>query len=148
VGHKSSDTYAIGISTPHRQDSTPPSLPIWLGSLSFVSMVEHGTRMLDRRSHIAAIADALRVSETDLVGGPHLSSARLQSDPHMAILGSLQTNSLTRPAVAVARPVAELHSAVFGTADGQVERAGFTEPFRPLLDLERHGNAAIVTEST
>ena len=34
-------------------------------SPSFVSMVETGQRPLDRRSHIAAIASALRVSETD-----------------------------------------------------------------------------------
>jgi transcriptional regulator with XRE-family HTH domain/anti-sigma regulatory factor (Ser/Thr protein kinase) len=84
-------------------------------SSSFVSMVEHGTRLLDRRSHIAALADALRVSETDLVGGPHLSSDRLQSDPHMAIPPlrvALQTNSLSRPAVDRARPLAELASVV------------------------------------
>jgi transcriptional regulator with XRE-family HTH domain len=31
-------------------------------SPSFLSMVEHGKRMLDRRSHIAALAGALRVS--------------------------------------------------------------------------------------
>jgi transcriptional regulator with XRE-family HTH domain len=87
---------------------------------SFVSMVEHGTRMLDRRSHISALAAVLRVSETDLVGGPHLSSDRLQSDPHMAIPPlrvALQTNSLTRPAVDEARPLTELHQVVFGTVE-------------------------------
>ena len=42
-------------------------------SPSFLSMVETGQRPLDRRSHIAALAGALKVSETDLVGGPHLS---------------------------------------------------------------------------
>src|ERR1700735_3102718 len=71
-------------------------------SPSFLSMVETGHRPLDRRSHITALANALRVSETDLVGGPHLSADRLQSDPHMAIPPlrvALQTNSLTRPAV-------------------------------------------------
>ena len=89
-------------------------------SPSFVSMVEHGTRMLDRRSHISALASALRVSETDLVGGPHLSSDRLQSDPHMAIPPlrvALQTNSLSRPAVDQARPLDELHKAVFGIVE-------------------------------
>src|ERR1022692_407269 len=50
-------------------------------SVSFLSMVEHGQRMLDRRSHIAAVASALKVSETELVGGPHLSPDRLQSRP-------------------------------------------------------------------
>lgn len=43
-------------------------------SASFISMVEHGTGLLDRRSHIAALAAALKVSETDLAGGPHLSA--------------------------------------------------------------------------
>lgn len=62
-------------------------------------MVEHGDRLLDRRSRIAALAGALRISETDLVGGRHLSSDRLQSDPHMAIPPlrvALQTNGLKR----------------------------------------------------
>jgi transcriptional regulator with XRE-family HTH domain len=86
-------------------------------SPSFVSMVEHGTRLLDRRSHIAGLAAALRVSETDLVGGPHLSRDRLQSDPHMAIPPlrvALQTNTLTNPAVDQARPLDELQKTVFG----------------------------------
>ena len=80
-------------------------------SPSFVSMIENGQRPLDRRSHIAAIAGALRVSETDLVGGPHLSADRLQSDPHLAIPAlreALQTNKLTAPVVDRARPLAEL----------------------------------------
>lgn len=84
-------------------------------SPSFVSMVEHGTRLLDRRSHIAAIASALRVSETDLVGGPHLSQDRLQSDPHMAIpalRAALQTNKMTEAAVERARPLPDLVAAV------------------------------------
>jgi transcriptional regulator with XRE-family HTH domain len=80
-------------------------------SPSFVSMVETGQRPLDRRSHIAAVAKALDVSETDLVGGPHLSADRMQSDPHTAIPAlreALQTNKLTSPAVDHARPLAEL----------------------------------------
>ncbi len=96
-------------------------------SPSFVSMVEHGSRMLDRRSHIAALASALRVSETDLVGGPHLSQDRVQSDPHMAIPPlrvALQTNTLTNPAVDRARPLDELHKTVFGQI----------EPFRRVCD--------------
>lgn len=101
-------------------------------SPSFVSMVEHGSRMLDRRSHIAAIASALRVSETDLVGGPHLSQDRLQSDPHMSIPPlrvALQTNTLTSPAVDQARPLAELHKIVFGQI----------EPLRRVCDYVRVG---------
>lgn len=54
-------------------------------SKSFLSMAERGQRSLDRRSHIAALADALHVSETDLVGGPHLGPDHGQSDPHAVI---------------------------------------------------------------
>ena len=84
-------------------------------SPSFLSMVETGHRPLDRRSHIAALASALKVSETDLVGGPHLTPDPLQSDPHMGILAlrvALQTNTLSAPAVDHARPLAELASMV------------------------------------
>ena len=80
-------------------------------SPSFISMVEQGQRPLDRRSHVASIASALRVSEVDLVGGPHLTPDPLQSDPHLgipAIRVALQTNTLTSPAVDRARPVGEL----------------------------------------
>jgi transcriptional regulator with XRE-family HTH domain len=80
-------------------------------SPSFLSMVETGRRPLDRRSHIAALAGALKVSEADLVGGPHLTPDPLQSDPHMgvpALRVALQTNTLSTPAVDQARPLAEL----------------------------------------
>jgi transcriptional regulator with XRE-family HTH domain len=80
-------------------------------SPSFLSMCERGQRMLDRRSHIAAVASALRVSETDLVGGPHLSADPQQANPHAVIPAlrvALQTNSLKEPAVDRARPLPEL----------------------------------------
>jgi transcriptional regulator with XRE-family HTH domain len=96
-------------------------------STSFVSMVEHGTRLLDRRSHVASFAAALKVSEADLVGGPHLSADRLQSAPHMAIPPlrvALQTNSVTSPAVEQARPLGQLRQEVFG----------MIEPLRRICD--------------
>ncbi len=80
-------------------------------SPSFLSMVETGQRPLDRRSHIAALASALKVSEMDLVGGPHLTPDPLQSAPHMGINAlrvALQTNTLTVPAVDRARPLGDL----------------------------------------
>jgi len=80
-------------------------------SPSFLSMCERGQRMLDRRSHIAAVASALRVSETDLVGGPHLTADPQQADPHAVIPAlrvALQTNSLKEPATDRARPLTEL----------------------------------------
>jgi transcriptional regulator with XRE-family HTH domain len=101
-------------------------------SKSFVSMIENGQRPLDRRSHVAAVAAALRVSETDLVGGPHLSADRLQSDPHMAIPPlrvALQTNTLTASAVDRARPLPELQGLVFGRV----------EPLRRVCDYVRVG---------
>ena len=82
-------------------------------SLSYLSMVERGQRMLDRRSYISAVAAALKVSETDLVGGPHLSADRQQADPHTiipALRVALMTNSLTEPALEQARPLPELVS--------------------------------------
>lgn len=89
-------------------------------STSFVSMVETGQRPLDRRSHVSALANALRVSESDLVGGPHLTPDPLQSDPHMgipALRTALQTNTLTTPAVDRARPLVDL----VRTVDTEVE---------------------------
>jgi len=80
-------------------------------SMSFISMVEHGKRPLDRRSHISALATALRVSEAELVGAPHLGTDSNQSDPHLAVPAlrvALQTNTLTEPAVDRARPLADL----------------------------------------
>jgi transcriptional regulator with XRE-family HTH domain len=101
-------------------------------SPSFVSMVEHGHRLLDRRSQISALASALKVSETDLVGGPHLSADRLQSDPHMAIPPlrvALQTNTLASPAADHARPLADLRGEVFGVI----------EPLRRVCDYVQVG---------
>ncbi|MFC6884243.1 MULTISPECIES: helix-turn-helix domain-containing protein [Actinomadura] len=80
-------------------------------SKSFLSMAERGLRALDRRSHISALAAALEVSETELVGGPHLGSDHLQSDPHTVvppIRTALQTNTLLSPGADRARPLDEL----------------------------------------
>ncbi len=116
-------------------------------SPSFLSMVEHGTRILDRRSHIADLASALRVSETDLVGGPHLSRDRVQSDPHMAVPPlrvALQTNTLTRPAVERARPVGELREIVFGRIEPLRRVADYVGVGRLLPDVldELHWHVA------
>lgn len=84
-------------------------------SQAFMSNVERGQGALDRRSHVAALASALKVSETDIVGGPHLSADPVQSQPHMlipAIRNSLLTNSLTAPAADRARPLDELIAAL------------------------------------
>jgi transcriptional regulator with XRE-family HTH domain len=122
-------------------------------SPAFVSMVEHGTRMLDRRSHIAALASALRVSETDLVGGPHLSSDPVQSDPHMAIPPlrvALQTNTLTSPAVDRGRPLTELHTEVFERIEPLRRVCDYVTAGHLLPDVldELHWHAAQAGEET
>jgi transcriptional regulator with XRE-family HTH domain len=78
---------------------------------SQISTWENGVRLLDRRSHISALAEALKVSETELTGRPHLGTDRLQSEPHTGIPAlriALQTNSLTEPACEQARPLPDL----------------------------------------
>lgn len=95
-------------------------------SPSFLSMAERGQRALDRRSHIAALASALRVSETDLVGGPHLTEDPVRSEPHTTIPGirtALATNSLTAPAADRARPLAELLAEV-----ARIDRSDYRIP--------------------
>ncbi|GLY86012.1 helix-turn-helix domain-containing protein [Actinoallomurus iriomotensis] len=78
---------------------------------SFLSMAERGQRAIDRRSHISALAAALRVSETDLVGGPHLTSDPVQAAPHSTIpdiRAALLGNTLTSPVTDRARPLQDL----------------------------------------
>jgi transcriptional regulator with XRE-family HTH domain len=80
-------------------------------SQGYLSLIENGQRSLDRRSYIAGIASALHVSETDLVGGPHLSADHEQADPHAGIpdlRDAIQLNTLTAPAGDYARPLPEL----------------------------------------
>src|SRR5262249_28862162 len=104
-------------------------------------------RPLDRRSHIAALAGALKVSETDLVGGPHLSADPQQADPHMSIPAlrvALQTNTLASPALDRAPPVAD----VVATLKDQVQPSFFAcdyvrlgQLLPPVID-ELHCHAA------
>lgn len=107
-------------------------------SVSYLSMVERGERMLDRRSYISGIAGALKVSETDLVGGPHLSSDRLQSDPHMAIPAlreAFQTNRLTHAAIERARPLPELVRAVKAEIEPLRANSDYTKTGALLPDV-------------
>ncbi|MBO2450489.1 helix-turn-helix transcriptional regulator [Actinomadura barringtoniae] len=102
-------------------------------SKGFLSKVENGKLALDRRSYISALAAALQVSETDLVGGPHLGKDRLQSDPHTVIPSirlALQTNTLAEPAVERARPLPEL-----------VAEMARIEPYHQACDYVEVGRA-------
>lgn len=116
-------------------------------SLSYLSMVERGQRMLDRRSYISGVAAALRVSETDLVGGPHLSADRKQADPHMAIPAlreAFQTNTLTLPAVDSARPLPALAHEVIEHIGPLHKNAAYTGAGALLPDVldELHWHTA------
>lgn len=118
-------------------------------SISFLSMAERGQRSLDRRSHIAALAAALRISETDLVGGPHLTADPVQSDPHLAIPGiraALLTNTLISAASERARPLGELITAL-GDEIEPARRIGAYVPIGDALpgvidELYVHATAA------
>lgn len=88
-------------------------------STSFLSMAERGQRALDRRSHIAALASALKVSETDLTGGPHLGTDEAQSGPHQHIpqlRTALETGVILHgdPVVERARDLETLVSLFYG----------------------------------
>jgi transcriptional regulator with XRE-family HTH domain len=120
-------------------------------SPSFLSMVETGQRPLDRRSHIAALASALKVSETDLVGGPHLTPDPLQSDPHMGIPAlrvALQTNTFTAPAVDRARPLAELARVVTDKIEPSRRACNYVSAGQLLPDVldELHYHVAASTD--
>ncbi|MFC4015109.1 helix-turn-helix domain-containing protein [Nonomuraea purpurea] len=80
-------------------------------SKTHLSDIERGLKALDRRSYISGLASALRVSEIDIVGGPHLSADPVQAAPHAAVPAmrmALQTNTLAQPASEEARPLDEL----------------------------------------
>lgn len=108
-------------------------------SASFLSMAERGLRALDRRSHIAALAAALRVSETELVGGPHLGKDQLQSAPHAyvpALRRTVETNGLHQdPVVDRARPVDELAALMAGPIEYARVRYDFIDVGKVLPEL-------------
>lgn len=116
-------------------------------SKSFISMVETGQRSLDRRSDIARIAAALRISETDVVGGPHLTADRDQTEPHYGIPAlrvALTTASLAVPAVDRARPLAELARMIGEQAEPMRRNCDYTGlgAILPAVLDELHWHAA------
>jgi transcriptional regulator with XRE-family HTH domain len=56
-------------------------------SVGFLSMVENGQRHLDRTGHITALADALRISPTELTGRPFVPTDPSTASGHEAIPG-------------------------------------------------------------
>jgi transcriptional regulator with XRE-family HTH domain len=81
-------------------------------SPSFLSMVENGLRSLNNRHHVAAIADALKVSVTDLTGQPYSpGNDKIMAGLHSGlavIRDTLARRSLYFPEGTGARPVSVL----------------------------------------
>src|SRR5690606_29144207 len=97
-------------------------------SKSFLSMAERGERALDRRSHIAALATVLQVSEAELVGGPHLTKDPVQSEPHSYIpplRAALEVGLRDDPVVERARPLEELVTLMNGPVEHHRRRFSY-----------------------
>lgn len=121
-------------------------------SAGYLSMVERGLRPLDRRSTICALAGALRVSETDLTGGPHLTADPSQSAPHTTIPAlriALSTNTLTNPACDQARSLPQLLAALSQVIEPLFFACDYVQlgqELPPVID-ELHYHAAAGRES-
>ncbi|WP_158103282.1 helix-turn-helix domain-containing protein [Crossiella equi] len=63
-------------------------------SVAFLSMVENGQRLLDRRAHVLGLAAALAVSPAELTGWPDWPPARV---PIPALLGALRVFLVAGP---------------------------------------------------
>lgn len=99
-------------------------------SKSQISYIERGERMLDRRSQIAALARALRVSETELTGLPHVSADPEQSAPHSVVpmLREVLTgNTFDDPTVDRARPLPELDALLAGELQDLKHKADYAK---------------------
>ncbi|GII87285.1 transcriptional regulator [Sphaerisporangium siamense] len=116
-------------------------------SPSFLSMAERGERLLDRRSHISALAAALNVSEIELTGTPQMGRDAAQTAPRSAIpllRAALTGNSLDDPAAETGRPLPVLDAFLFGELADMRNSADYERRARlvaPVID-ELHWHAA------
>lgn len=113
----------------------------------YLSMMERGLRQVDKRSLISALATALRVSETDLTGGPQLGTDPLQSGAHAtipALREALEASSLGDAPVDRARPLPELARLVTGRIEPARAQDGLAEAgtLLPAVIEELHWHAA------
>ncbi|MEU7746803.1 helix-turn-helix transcriptional regulator [Nonomuraea sp. NPDC049158] len=117
-------------------------------SKSHLSDIERGRKALDRRSWIAGLANALRVSETEIVGGPHLTQDDVQSAPHAYIpplRDALESNGVyLHPVVDRARPLDELTALMAGDIEARRREYDYVEVGKLLPDLidELHFHAS------
>ncbi|MFC7731306.1 helix-turn-helix domain-containing protein [Actinomadura keratinilytica] len=112
-------------------------------STSFISMVEHGHRMLDRRSHISAVAAALRVSEVDLTGQPYMTADDGKNGPHAKIAAmrrALATNEIGDALIDRARSPAQLQDIFYGRTTVEVGDGRVTT----VPELRQESNLAVL----
>jgi hypothetical protein len=115
-------------------------------------MVENGRRALDRRSHIASIADALRVSVTDLTGQPYAPADAERSEARATVplvRLALMNNAIGEPLDGRARPIEALRNETAHAAllRKSCEYADLGNLVAPLLG-ELHALSASDDEAT
>ncbi|MDQ1289619.1 MAG: hypothetical protein QG622_3185 [Actinomycetota bacterium] len=106
-------------------------------SPAFVSMVENGQRTLERRAHLAALADALHVSISELTGQPIPPTAPANGTVHAlvpAVRTALLGHTLDHAPALAPRPARALAEAVEAMASGR-EHCRDESTGRELVEL-------------
>lgn len=117
----------------------------------FLSRVENGVRLLDRRSHLVAVATALRTTPAELFGVPYPVDHPARSSAHdrvPAIRLAFLRASLDRPMDVPARPLRVL-SAEVATVGELVQTCKYDMcgQLLPSLLVELHVHAGSATEA-
>lgn len=113
-------------------------------SKSFLSDIENGRRRLERRSHISALAEVLRVSVNELIGQPFPPDDPTSSAAHAAVADvrlALVSTGLDAAEPATARTMDELEAATHRALDLR-QACEYEEVGRILPDLIRDLHAA------
>jgi transcriptional regulator with XRE-family HTH domain len=115
-------------------------------NMGFISRVENGVRLLDRRSHLVAVATALRTTPAELFGVPYPVDHPARSAAHdrvPAIRLAFLRASLDRPMEIPARPLPVLAAEV-ATVGELVQECKYDlcGQLLPTLIVELHVHAA------
>ncbi|MGH3625124.1 MAG: helix-turn-helix domain-containing protein [Sciscionella sp.] len=116
----------------------------------FLSRVENGKRLLDRRSHLVAVATALRTSPAELFGVPYPMDHPARSAAHdrvPAIRLAFLRSSLDRPMDVPVRPLPAL-AAQAGTVSELAQACDYDlcGQLLPTLLIELHVHVAAATD--
>lgn len=120
-------------------------------SAGWLSRVERGERSLERRSHIEALAGALQVSASELLGQPYQTSDRDHSAAHAELegvrrvligtdLGASDELETWRPLDELERMAADARVALCRFGDVTTAAAGLTGMLGELHAHVAHGN--------